>query len=747
MNLTSPAVSTAAPHFVPFHASQKSAAITVFVFALLSTFVLSFVLLSVVWILLSSTFKRTSHLNLTREAFFFRSQLGQFAGCLLLSNWIKCVSGLISIQWIIGGGVTAGTSCVAQGVLGQIGQFGTSFFIVIMGTHTFRTLVLRNRQPQWVGIVVTIIGWAAALAIGAGPLAVSADSDNPVYSITGIACGFSKSYGIAHMLLFFLPLFLASLLSAIVYSLIFLILRGTLTINGGLRIQLDPERRLRPRSGTFEEYQRFIYSVARTMLWLPISFVVTLFPSSIVQLMVISGIGVSPEAMAFSDSLEYLEGVLNVLILFNVLRALGPAMRSTSTPVCPDTEKGRMERGTVSRPADDWKPQSTFAPPTQDQAMRTASQAHPPITILHGLVPSRSSSKKSLHKKADSATSTTRLLTPPDSESPSPCHSPTPSLGTSELSVSPALIPKSIASVSDAELALPPQALQKVTHTNPQLHLLTPSSQSNSNVTGLTPCPRVKRSRVSSDLGPIPGSPATITAPQTTLPVVEAAPRSPAASVSPTDADVGSVVNLYFSDAFASSVDSPLSPAPAIPTNGSADLPISILESTVHVSPTTPLPATSSIDHSLVVPPEGATRPLKAYVSVGAVGGGRRPTDPDTHLVSPADSRDASQYSDSEASPPSQPPYVIPPLQPTQPLRLSRSTSISAQAGAEMDRQTFEQPRVPRPVHHRQTPRSLPTLPGLPNLTRTPTARLQTRSALSTRSRKAASRSSHRGYL
>jgi hypothetical protein len=116
-------------------------------------------------------------------------------------------------------------------------------------------------------------------------LAISRGADDPLYNIDGFACGISMSYQVAHMLLYFLPvrslptfpnrhvltawtkLFLASLLSAIVYSLIFLILRGTLAINGGLRIQFDPERRLRPHNGTYEEYQRFIYSVARTMLW------------------------------------------------------------------------------------------------------------------------------------------------------------------------------------------------------------------------------------------------------------------------------------------------------------------------------------------------------------------------------------------------------------------------------------------------------------------------------------------------
>jgi hypothetical protein len=79
-----------------------------FLVALLSTLVLSFVLLCVAWVFFSATYKRTSCQNLSREAFFFRSQLGQYATCLLLSNWIGSVSGSIDINWISGGGVKAG---------------------------------------------------------------------------------------------------------------------------------------------------------------------------------------------------------------------------------------------------------------------------------------------------------------------------------------------------------------------------------------------------------------------------------------------------------------------------------------------------------------------------------------------------------------------------------------------------------------------------------------------------------------
>jgi len=84
----------------------------------------------------SSAFKHTPYQDFSREAFFFRSQLGQYAACLLLSNWIRAVSGMIDINWVKAGGVKAGeqnclnrgygdgdstglvgTACIAQGIV------------------------------------------------------------------------------------------------------------------------------------------------------------------------------------------------------------------------------------------------------------------------------------------------------------------------------------------------------------------------------------------------------------------------------------------------------------------------------------------------------------------------------------------------------------------------------------------------------------------------------------------------------
>lgn len=60
---------------------------------------------------------------------------------------------------------------------------------------------------------------------------------------------------------------LASLLGAILYSLIFLVLRGSLKIKSGVKLTLDPNARWHSSEGLTESYHRFIARVAKSMLW------------------------------------------------------------------------------------------------------------------------------------------------------------------------------------------------------------------------------------------------------------------------------------------------------------------------------------------------------------------------------------------------------------------------------------------------------------------------------------------------
>ena len=116
----------------------------IFVFALLSTLVLSIVLLGVVWVVSFVALKRTVSEKLSREVFFFRSQLGQYACSLLLSKWISCLGGLIAIKWANEGGITTGVKMICWNIR------GTFTFVV-----TFRrTILLHPRYETRIQIAV-----------------------------------------------------------------------------------------------------------------------------------------------------------------------------------------------------------------------------------------------------------------------------------------------------------------------------------------------------------------------------------------------------------------------------------------------------------------------------------------------------------------------------------------------------------------------------------------------------------------
>lgn len=327
----------------------------------------------------------------------------------------------------------------------------------------------------------------------------------------------------------------------------------------------------------------------------------------------------------------------------------------------------------------------------------TAPPAHPPESIRRGNVSGPSSLPKFLsHKKNKSANSSTRLLT---AEPPSRISSPSPSLGRSEFTTSSVLAQKPVvpASIVNVELAVPPQAAQKRTQTGPQLHLLTSDlpSQPSSDSTRLAPSPWAKRSRVSRDLSLISESPTTPAISPSDAPFLEVTLHSPRASV--TGDGIGSLISMYLSRNSSTFVELPPFPAAAVQHDSSVDLPV-------------------------IVPDEGAGFPLKAAVSIGAVGGRhlhRPTTHPELPLISPGYSTDQSQYSDSEVDSPPPPPPPLPPqartaLQATQPLRVNRTTSVSVNAPSRASRDRDPAEKVVN-VAQRQRNRSIRALPKPPD--------------------------------
>lgn len=313
-------------HFFPLPSIEYGGAVVVNVFALLSTFALFSVACRVIWLAFRQKFSPGS--AQPKEYIFFNTQLGYYAICLLIGNMFTDVSGLVGWRWTTQRGITEGSLCTFQAVLMQIGNWSIAYFTVTIAVHTFNSLVLQKRQSVIVSSTVITIGWITSVLLAAGPFINPGKFKfGPGYGADGLSCGVRAVYPKAQFFFHLFPIFVASVLSAILYSLIFLVLRGTLNINGGIKLTLDPHERWVSGHVT-ENYQRFVARIARSMLWYPVGYIILLVPYSITRLLSISGFTVAFQSMIFAYTCWFMLGIVNVLLLYNTFRVLEPAFDS-----------------------------------------------------------------------------------------------------------------------------------------------------------------------------------------------------------------------------------------------------------------------------------------------------------------------------------------------------------------------------------------------------------------------------------
>ena len=367
-------------------------------------------------------------------------------------------------------------------------------------------------------------------------------------------------------------------------------------------------------------------------------------------------------------------GVINVLILFRVLRTLSPAVNSTYSI---DSEKGRLGKVTISRPLNDTKSFSTFPSKIQGQVTKSATPARLPDTSY---VSSLAKSLFRFHKRTGSTRSSTHMLL---REPSSRGYSPTSGLERSESSSSTLPVGRPTVPPLNIELPVPHEAVQKSTQPVPRMSPLKIDmpSQHGIGFTQLSPPPRGKPSQTSRDPRPISEAP---TLP--IVPILEVTLCSP--TTTPTEGGVGSLINMYISSD-ATNGELPLFPDTPVHRDSSASLPRS--NSSPSGWPGTRLPALSAVDLPVSVTPEGIGSSLKASVSVGAVGGSRPtharllPLAPHPNVLSARATSSAgatygSQYSDSEGDAP-----------PSSEVSAARDTKASAQSGASRKGQSSAQ--------------------------------------------------------
>ncbi|KAJ7056574.1 hypothetical protein C8F01DRAFT_1028968 [Mycena amicta] len=301
------------PEFLRFTPQEIPGVVIVNAFAILSTLALLTVAFRVVW--------------LARAKLFFTTVLGNYAACLLVANLVTGAAGLMSLQQLLKGGIQEGKFCTFQAILMQAGNFANSYFTVAIGIHTFNSLALARRQSTLICVITVVVGWLGAGVLAAAPLLQKLDKGAP-YGISGLSCGIRGVYSEDMFFFHLLPILLTSIISALLYSLIFLVLRGTLVIRGGLKLSLDPNERW---GGNVQNYHRFVARIARSMLWFPIAYIFLLVPYSVTRLIDLSGRVCPFPLLVAAYVCWFTLGVANVLTLYNTFRVLGPAFDARST--------------------------------------------------------------------------------------------------------------------------------------------------------------------------------------------------------------------------------------------------------------------------------------------------------------------------------------------------------------------------------------------------------------------------------
>ncbi|KAI0833688.1 hypothetical protein BC628DRAFT_42121 [Trametes gibbosa] len=335
-----------------YHGGQAMSLIAIVLFAFISLLAIFGVLARYSWDpLLDFVKQRREGANRHHSRAFFHTQLGAYIASLMLSNAFSSISMIINVQWAVDKRVTDGMLCNSQGILMQIGDAGGAYFAGAIAIHTFNTLVLRNRMPGWTCLAATITGWLLAILLAATPSWIHKPALGPIYGINNLSCGIAVRWSLVNAVIHLLPILLGSVVSVVFFTLVFLVLRGTLTIKDGIKLNLNRQHRWSMSSVTTIEYQRFIAAVARSMLWYPFVFNILLLPELIVGLMESSGLGVPFEAQVFASTLAALLGAANALILCNTLRILRPFLvgnLTVSTQKSKDTDMESFFAGAKS---------------------------------------------------------------------------------------------------------------------------------------------------------------------------------------------------------------------------------------------------------------------------------------------------------------------------------------------------------------------------------------------------------------
>ncbi|KZP18679.1 hypothetical protein FIBSPDRAFT_1045985 [Athelia psychrophila] len=263
---------------------------------------------------------------------FVRTHVAALFVSLLCCDALQAVGSIMSAKWINAKVAYIGHFCTAQGVIKQIADVGAAIFAFVIAMHTFWLLFLRWNISNRVLRITLILSWSALVGVVvSGPATFDGTSRGPFYGISGYWCWITDAYDPERLTLDYLFMFLSALFSFILYTLVFLRLRGNIVISGsyiGFRIKHKSSGWRRSDSADTQ-----MMAVAKQMLLYPVAYTLIILPIAAARFSSFGGRQVPFAVTIFCDTVYQLSGVINV-ILFTTTRRVLPPNSITLPQIC-----------------------------------------------------------------------------------------------------------------------------------------------------------------------------------------------------------------------------------------------------------------------------------------------------------------------------------------------------------------------------------------------------------------------------
>jgi len=259
---------------------------------------------------------------------FIRTHVAAYFFSLLLCDLAQSIGGVWNARWITQGGVQVGPYCTAQAVIKQTGNVGTALWNVVIAVHTFNVLFFRWHIADYVCYGTLVGVWSLlGLIVILGTAVVETQERGPFYGVSGYWCWITSQYPVERYTLEYLFMFSSAGLSFILYFLVFLRLRGNVSVSGWHirfhHIRKGPGQD-NSNNGTFHDGGRdpVRMQVARQMLWYPVAYTILVLPIAAARFSAFNGKVVPLAVTIFTAGLFMLDGFVNALLFTATRRVI-----------------------------------------------------------------------------------------------------------------------------------------------------------------------------------------------------------------------------------------------------------------------------------------------------------------------------------------------------------------------------------------------------------------------------------------